>query len=90
MKKQELIAAIAAKAKLSQRVVLDVLNAQTAVVHQQMKGGSDVVLHGIGKLEVKMRDARPGRNPATGETIQLPAKRLPKFTAHQHLKDAAA
>ena len=50
--------------------------------------GSDVVFSGFGKFSVSDRSAREGRNPATGEKIQIAASRVPKFTAGAALKKA--
>ena len=53
-----------------------------------LKDGGDVSIAGLGIFEAKMRAARTGRNPRTGETIQIPAMRVPKFRAAKALKDA--
>ena len=53
-----------------------------------LKGGEEVSIAGLGIFEAKMRAARTGRNPRTGETINVPAMRVPKFRASKTLKDA--
>ncbi len=53
-----------------------------------LKGGQEVSIAGLGIFEAKMRSARTGRNPRTGESIQIPAMRVPKFRAAKALKDA--
>ena len=53
-----------------------------------LKRGEEVSIAGLGIFEAKMRAARTGRNPRTGETIQIPAMRVPKFRAAKALKDA--
>jgi len=53
-----------------------------------LKQGDEVSIAGLGIFEAKMRAARTGRNPRTGETIQIPAMRVPKFRAAKALKDA--
>lgn len=53
-----------------------------------LKGGEEVSIAGLGIFEAKMRAARTGRNPRTGESIQIPAMRVPKFRAAKALKDA--
>lgn len=53
-----------------------------------LKGGEEVSIAGLGIFEAKMRGARTGRNPRTGESIQIPAMRVPKFRAAKALKDA--
>ena len=53
-----------------------------------LKKGEEVSIAGIGIFSVKMRAAREARNPRTGETIQVPAMKVPKFRAAKALKDA--
>lgn len=53
-----------------------------------LKEGEEVSIAGLGIFSTKMRPARTGRNPRTGETIQVPAMRVPKFRAAKALKDA--
>ena len=53
-----------------------------------LKGGDEVSIAGLGIFSTKMRPARQGRNPRTGETIQIQAMRVPKFRAAKALKDA--
>ena len=53
-----------------------------------LKGGDQVSVAGLGIFEAKMRAGRTGRNPRTGEAIEIPAMRVPKFRAAKALKDA--
>ena len=53
-----------------------------------LKKGDEVSIAGLGIFSTKMRPARQGRNPRTGESIQVPAMRVPKFRAAKALKDA--
>lgn len=53
-----------------------------------LKKGDEVSIAGLGIFEAKTRAARTGRNPRTGESIQIPAMRVPKFRAAKALKDA--
>ncbi len=53
-----------------------------------LKDGNEVSIAGLGIFSAKMRNARQGRNPRTGEAIQIPAMRVPKFRAAKALKDA--
>ena len=53
-----------------------------------LKSGKEVSIAGLGIFSAKMRPARTGRNPRTGESIQVPAMRVPKFRAAKGLKDA--
>ncbi len=54
----------------------------------ELKSGEEVSVAGLGIFSTKMRPARQGRNPRTGETIQIAAMRVPKFRAAKALKDA--
>ena len=53
-----------------------------------LKSGNEVSIAGLGIFSAKMRNARTGRNPRTGESIEIPAMRVPKFRAAKALKDA--
>ena len=57
-------------------------------IEAAMKDGAQVSIAGFGIFEAKMRAAREARNPRTGETVQVPAMRVPKFRAAKALKDA--
>lgn len=67
-----------------------VLDAQASIAQAEVAKGGEVILLGLGKLSSKTRAARTGRNPSTGESIQIAEKRLPHFSALKALKDAAA
>lgn len=88
MNKQDLINAIASKAELTLEASSRALNALTAVLAEELAAGSEVNLVGFGKFSVSAKPARTGRNPATGEAIEIPASRVPKFNAGKGLKDA--
>lgn len=68
----------------AERAVETVVSAVT----NALKAGEEVSIAGLGIFEAKMRAARQGRNPRTGETIQIKAMRVPKFRASKTLKDA--
>lgn len=87
MNKTELIAAIADQAGLSKKDAEAALNAFTGIVGNALKDGDKVQLVGFGTFEVSERAARSGRNPQTGETIEIKASRSPKFKAGKALKD---
>ncbi len=55
---------------------------------KELKNGHEVSIAGLGIFATKVRPARTGRNPRTGETIQVPSMRVPKFRAAKALKDA--
>lgn len=87
MTKTELIQALATEAGMEKKMAKAFLEGLTSVVERGIKRGDDVPLTGLGKFKVAQRKARMGRNPATGETIQIPAKTVVKFTVAKHLKD---
>ena len=88
MNKTELIAAIAEKTELSRKDAEKALKAFTEVVEEELKKGEMIQLVGFGTCEVSERAAREGRNPQTGETMQIAASKSPKFKAGKALKDA--
>jgi len=87
MNKTELVAAIADKAGLSKKDAEAAVKAFIDVVSGAMKDGDKVQLVGFGTFEVSERSARTGRNPQTGETIEIAASRTPRFKAGKALKD---
>ena len=88
MNKTELIAASAEKTELSRKDAEKALKAFTEVVEEELKKGEKIQLVGFGTFEVSERAAREGRNPQTGETMQIAASKSPKFKAGKALKDA--
>ena len=89
MNKSELVGKIK-PANASVAVTESVLDALGSVVREELAKGGEVTLPGIGKLTVKQRASRTGRNPQTGATVEIPAKRVPHFSAAKALKDAVA
>ena len=88
MNKTELIAAMADKAEISKKDAEKALTAFTNVVADALTNGDKVQLVGFGTFEVTKRAERQGRNPATGDTITIPASKSPKFKAGNSLKEA--
>ncbi|HEY8435712.1 MAG TPA: HU family DNA-binding protein [Haloplasmataceae bacterium] len=90
MNKQELIRAIAEKMPegTTLKTVEAAVNAFTEVVTETLASGGEVVLTGFGSFKVNERGARQGRNPRTGETITIPASKVPTFRPGKGLKDA--
>lgn len=88
MNKTELVAAIAEKAELSKKDSEKALKAFIDVVTDELKKGDKIQLVGFGTFEVIERAAREGRNPLTGEKMQIKASKAPKFKAGKALKDA--
>lgn len=88
MNKTELIAAMADKAEISKKDAEKALTAFTNIVADTLVDGDRVSITGFGTFEVVERAARTGRNPQTGESIQIQASKSPKFKAGKALKDA--
>lgn len=88
MNRMELVAAIAEKSELSRKDAEKALKAFTDVVAEELKKGEKIQLVGFGTFEVSERAAREGRNPQTGETMNIAASKSPKFKAGKALKDA--
>lgn len=88
MNKTELVEAVAEKAGITKKDAEKAVNAFTAVVADSLVNGDKVQLIGFGTFEVGERAAREGRNPKTGETVQIAASRVPKFRASGALKDS--
>jgi DNA-binding protein HU-beta len=88
MNKSELIDAVAQQADLSKAKAEDALNAVISSVTTALKKGDEVKLIGFGTFKVSNRAATTGRNPRTGEAIQIAASKQAKFVAGKALKDA--
>ncbi|HHO69997.1 MAG TPA: HU family DNA-binding protein [Halothiobacillus sp.] len=88
MNKSELIDAMAASAGISKADAGKALDGFIDAVTSALKNNDQVTLVGFGTFLVREREARTGRNPRTGETINIPASKLPSFKAGKRLKDA--
>ncbi len=88
MNKGELIEAVAAGADLSRADATKAVDAVLGTVTSTLAGGGNVALVGFGTFSVKARAARMGRNPRTGEPIQIKASNVPGFKAGKALKEA--
>ncbi|MDH2272823.1 MULTISPECIES: HU family DNA-binding protein [Moraxella] len=88
MNKSELVDSIAQSAGLTKEQAAKAVNAFTESVQGALQRGDDVVLVGFGTFSVKERAARTGRNPKTGEEIQIAASKVPSFKAGKGLKDS--
>ena len=88
MNKSELIDAVALSADISKAAAGRALDATLDSIAESLKAGDQVTLVGFGTFQVKDRAARTGRNPQTGEAIQIKASRMPGFKAGKALKDA--
>ncbi len=88
MNKSELIDKVAASADIPKAVAGRALDAVIASITGALEEGDSVVLVGFGTFSVKDRAARTGRNPQTGNPIQIAAAKIPGFKAGKALKDA--
>ena len=88
MNKQELAEKIAKGTDLSKAKAYETLNVAFDAIKSSLKKGQRVQLVGFGSFSVRQRKAREGRNPKTGETVQIKARKVPKFTPGQELKSA--
>lgn len=90
MNKTELIAAVAEKTDLSKEDADAAVSAVLGAITDALKAGDKIQLVGFGTFEVRNRAAKQGRNPRTGETMTVPASKVPAFKAGKALKDAVA
>ncbi len=88
MNKTELIEAVAMQAGLPKADAGKAVDATFDAIEGALSGGDSVSLIGFGTFAISNRKARTGRNPRTGETIQIAASRVAKFKAGKGLKDA--
>lgn len=88
MTKSDFIAAVAETANVPKAEAGRVIDAAANILTGIMRDGDSVNIPGLGIFTSKMRDAHPGKNPATGETITIPAKRTAVFRPAKQLKDA--
>ena len=86
MTKSEFVDQVADRADLSKKQAGDAVDAVLDTIEDALKRGSEVTFSGFGKFHVAERGAREGRNPSTGEKIQISASRVPRFTAGSGLK----
>ena len=86
MNKTELIMAVAEKAELSKKDAEKAVAAFISTVSDTLTAGDKVQLVGFGTFEVRTREARTGKNPRTGEAIEIAASKVPAFKAGQGLK----
>jgi DNA-binding protein HU-beta len=73
---------------LSRKQASEVVDAMLETITETLKRGSDVTFSGFGKFHVAERGSREGVNPRTGERMQIPASKVPRFTAGSGLKNA--
>ncbi len=88
MNKSELIDAVASSADISKAAASRAVDAVVDSITDALKKDDQVTLVGFGTFVVRSRAARAGRNPQTGETIEIKAAKIPAFKAGKALKDA--
>jgi len=87
MNKEELVQAVAKATKTTQKEAAEVINAFMETVQKTVAKGQKVTLVGFGTFESRKRAARTGRNPQTGATIKIAAKKVPAFSAGKQFKE---
>lgn len=88
MNKNELVSAVSKKAEISKKDAVKVVDATFAAIEEALAKGEKVQLIGFGTFEVRERAARKGRNPQTGEEIEIPASKIPAFKPGKSLKNS--
>mgnify|MGYP000548121264 FL=1 len=88
MNKSDLINAVASKAELTKKDAEAAVSAVISSISEALASGESVQLVGFGTFEVRDRAAKQGRNPKTGESITVPAAKVPAFKAGKALKDS--
>ena len=86
--KIDLVNVVANEANLSKKDANAAVDAMLASIKTSLENGEEVTLTGFGKFEVRGRAARKGRNPQTGEEIDIPATKVPAFKAGKLLREA--
>ncbi|MDD4333502.1 MAG: HU family DNA-binding protein [Patescibacteria group bacterium] len=90
MTKSQILAALAEKSGVSKKDVATLLDEMVTLAYKEVKSSGQFVVPGIGKLVKVNRKERMGRNPATGESIKIPAKTVVKFRVAKAAKEALA
>ncbi|WP_078543363.1 HU family DNA-binding protein [Litchfieldia alkalitelluris] len=88
MNKTELVTAVAESTELSKKDVTKAVDAVFEAIQDALAKGDKVQLIGFGNFEVRERSARKGRNPQTGEEIEIAASKVPAFKPGKALKEA--
>ena len=86
MNKQDLILQVANKIQITQKMAEEVLNSTLDGIVKTVSKGNKVTLVGFGTFEGRKRKQRKGRNPQTGQEIEIPASTVPKFSAGKFFK----
>ena len=88
MNKRDLVDAVANKSELDRRSAESAIDAAVEAISGALADGDKVTLPGFGTFEVRQRNARTGRNPQTGETIEIAASKAPAFKPASAIKTA--
>lgn len=88
MNKSELIEQVAARTDMPKTEAAEAVDAVLRTIEDNLSRGAEIAITGFGKFHVAERGARQGRNPRTGEAIQIQASRVPRFSAGAGLKQA--
>ena len=88
MTKSQLMDALSEMSGMSKKDVKDFMDKFAELAYAEVKGVGEFTIPGIGKMVKKNRKARMGRNPATGESIHIPAKTVVKFRLSKAAKDS--
>ncbi len=87
MNKEELVQELAKKTNISQKKAAEVVTSLVESIQTAVSKGKKVTLVGFGTFEARKRAARTGRNPQTGDTIKIEAKKVPAFSAGKKFKE---
>ena len=90
MNKRELVQQVAGRADLSSGQAAGAVEAALAAIESELAAGGEVAITGFGRFSVAERAARQARNPRTGEPIEVPPGRAPRFSPGNQLKRAVA
>jgi len=88
--KADIVSSVASDAKISRREAGEIVDLVFDEIRSALQKGDEVALTPFGRFKVRQRKAREGRNPKTGATIKIPARKVPAFVAGRALKDAVA
>jgi len=87
MNKADLVEKVTGQVGLTKRASNEAIDAMTSIVSDALARGDKVTLVGFGTFQAMERKARRGRNPQTGQTIQIPAKKVPRFRPGKGLRE---
>jgi len=90
MNKAQLVAEVANQTGLTRKASRETVDAITSAITESLARGEKVTLVGFGSFKMMRRRSRRGRNPQTGQEIQIPAKDVPKFQAGKKLKEVVS